>query len=53
MVGTADRITDNLGRYKEVGMTMPRLWPPFSGAPTEKTIDGLRQLKEDTLPKVG
>ena len=52
MVGTAAQITDNLGRYKEAGMTMPMLWPPFSGTPTEKTIDDMRQLKEDILPKI-
>ena len=52
MVGTADQITHNLLRYKEAGMTMPMLWPPFSGTPTEKTIDDLRQLKEEILPKI-
>ena len=53
MVGTAAQIADNLARYKEAGMTMPMLWPPFSGTPTEKTIDDLRQLKEEILPKIG
>ncbi|MFT4562668.1 MAG: FMNH2-dependent dimethyl sulfone monooxygenase [Gammaproteobacteria bacterium] len=52
MVGTAQQITDNLNQYKEAGMTMPMLWPPFSGTPTEKTIDDMRQLKEDILPKI-
>jgi len=52
MVGTASQITDNLNRYKEAGMTMPMLWPPFSGTPTEKTIDDLRQLREDILPQI-
>ena len=52
MVGTADQITDNLARYKAAGMTMPLLWPPFSGTPTEKTIDDMRQLKEEILPKI-
>jgi FMNH2-dependent dimethyl sulfone monooxygenase len=52
MVGTAEQITDNLRKYKEAGMTMPMLWPPFSGTPTEKTIDDLRQLKHDILPNV-
>ncbi len=52
MVGTADQIAHNLAQYKEAGMTMPMLWPPFSGTPTEKTIDDLRQLKEDILPKI-
>ncbi|MDA0821256.1 MAG: LLM class flavin-dependent oxidoreductase [Proteobacteria bacterium] len=53
MVGTAEQITDNLARYKEAGMTMPMLWPPFSGTPTQKTIDDMRELKEDILPKIG
>ena len=52
MVGTAAQITDNLARYKEAGMTMPMLWPPFSDVPTEKTIDDLRQLKEEIMPKI-
>lgn len=52
MVGTADQITHNLLRYKEAGMTMPMLWPPFSGTPTEKTIDDLHQLKDEILPKI-
>ena len=52
MVGTAAQITENLVRYKEAGMTMPMLWPPFAGTPTAKTIDDLRQLKEDIMPQV-
>jgi FMNH2-dependent dimethyl sulfone monooxygenase len=52
MVGTVAQITDNLGRYKEAGMTMPMLWPPFSGTPTAKTIDDMRCLKEDIMPKI-
>ena len=52
MVGTANQITDNLNKYKEAGMTMPMLWPPFSGTPTAKTIDDLHQLKEDIMPQV-
>ena len=52
MVGTAAQITENLMRYNEAGMTMPMLWPPFSGTPTEKTIDDLRQLKTEILPNI-
>jgi FMNH2-dependent dimethyl sulfone monooxygenase len=52
MVGTVDQITTNLSRYKESGMTMPMLWPPFSGTPTEKTIEDLRRLKHDIMPKI-
>lgn len=53
MVGTAAQITENLHRYKEAGMTMPMLWPPFSGTPTSKTIEDLHQLKEDIMPSIG
>lgn len=52
LVGTADQITDNLKRYKEAGMDMPLLWPPFSGVPVSKTIDDLKRLKNDIMPKV-
>ncbi len=52
LVGSADQITDTLKRYKEAGLTMPLIWPPFSGVPTAKTIDDLKRLKEDILPKV-
>jgi len=53
MTGTAQQIMDNLKRYKEAGLTLPLLWPPFSGVPTAKTKVDLRRLKEDILPKVG
>jgi len=53
MTGTAQQITDNLKRYKEAGLTLPLLWPPFSGVPTAKTKVDLRRLKEDILPKIG
>jgi hypothetical protein len=52
MVGTADQITDNLKRYRDAGLTMPLLWPPFSGTPTAKTITDMRRLVHDILPKV-
>jgi FMNH2-dependent dimethyl sulfone monooxygenase len=52
LVGTADQITDNLKRYKEAGMDMPLLWPPFSGVPVSKTLDDLKRLKNDIMPKV-
>ena len=52
MTGTAQQITDNLKRYKEAGLTLPLLWPPFSGVPTAKTKVDLRRLKADILPKV-
>jgi alkanesulfonate monooxygenase SsuD/methylene tetrahydromethanopterin reductase-like flavin-dependent oxidoreductase (luciferase family) len=52
MTGTPQQLTDNLKRYKEAGLTLPLLWPPFKGVPTAKTIVDLRRLKEDILPKV-
>ena len=52
LVGTAQQITDMLKRYKEAGMTMPLLWPPFQDVPVSKTLDDLTRLKEEIMPKV-
>jgi len=52
LVGTADQITDNLKRFKEAGMTMPLLWPPFNDVPVSKTMDDMKRLTEEILPKV-
>jgi len=52
LVGTEQQITDSLKRYKDAGLTLPMLWPPFSGTPTAKTIGDLRRLKYDIMPKV-
>ena len=52
MVGTAGQITDRLKAYKEAGMTMPLIWPPFQDVPVSKTLDDLKRLKEEILPKV-
>ena len=52
LVGTAGQITDMLKRYKEAGLTMPLLWPPFADVPVSKTIDDLKRLKEEIMPKV-
>ena len=52
LVGTAAQITDQLKRYKEAGLTMPLLWPPFADVPVAKTLDDLKRLKEDIMPKV-
>lgn len=51
-VGTADQITDRLKQYKEAGMDMPLLWPPFTDVPVSKTLDDLKRLKNDIMPKV-
>jgi len=52
LVGTAGQITDMLKRYKEAGLTMPLLWPPFADVPVSKTLDDLKRLKEEIMPKV-
>ena len=52
LAGTAAQITDQLKRYKEAGMDMPLIWPPFRDVPTSKTMDDLRRLKEEIMPKV-
>ncbi len=52
LAGTAGQITDNLKRYKEAGMTMPLLWPPFADVPVSKTLDDLKRLTEEIMPKV-
>jgi len=52
LVGTAAQITDRLKRYKEIGLTMPLLWPPFADVPVSKTMDDLKRLKEEIMPKV-
>ena len=46
------QITDNLKRLKEAGLTMPLIWPPFTDVPVSKTLDDLKVLKEEIMPKV-
>ena len=52
LVGSADQLVDQLKRYKEAGLTMPLLWPPFAGVPTAKTLADMRTMREEILPKV-
>jgi alkanesulfonate monooxygenase SsuD/methylene tetrahydromethanopterin reductase-like flavin-dependent oxidoreductase (luciferase family) len=52
LVGTAEQITEMLITYKEVGLDMPLLWPPFSGVEVKKTLEDLRQLHEEIMPQV-
>jgi alkanesulfonate monooxygenase SsuD/methylene tetrahydromethanopterin reductase-like flavin-dependent oxidoreductase (luciferase family) len=52
LVGTAGQITDMLKRYQEAGLTMPLLWPPFADVPVSKTLDDLKRLQEEIMPKV-
>ena len=52
LVGTESQITERLKSYKEAGLTMPLLWPPFSDVPVSKTLDDLKRLRNDIMPKV-
>ena len=52
LAGTAAQITDSLKRYREAGLTMPLLWPPFADVPVSKTLDDLKQLQEEIMPVV-
>lgn len=52
LVGTEAQITDRLKAYKEAGMTMPLIWPPFADVPVSKTLDDLKRLRYDIMPKV-
>ncbi len=52
LIGTADQITENLKRLREAGLTMPLIWPPFTDVPVSKTLDDLKQLTEEIMPKV-
>jgi hypothetical protein len=52
LVGTEKQITDRLKAYKEAGMNMPLIWPPFADVPVSKTLDDLKRLVNDIMPKV-
>ena len=52
LVGTVPQVTDNLKRLKEAGLTMLLIWPPFADVPVSKTLDDLKRLKEEIMPKV-
>jgi alkanesulfonate monooxygenase SsuD/methylene tetrahydromethanopterin reductase-like flavin-dependent oxidoreductase (luciferase family) len=52
LAGSAGQVTDMLKRYKDAGLTMPLLWPPFADVPVAKTLDDLKRLREEILPKV-
>jgi len=52
LIGTAQQIADNLKAMREAGLTMPLIWPPFSDVPVSKTLDDLKQLKEEIMPQV-
>ena len=52
LVGTEKQLTDRLKAYKEAGLTMPLIWPPFTDVPVSKTLDDLKRIKNDIMPKV-
>jgi alkanesulfonate monooxygenase SsuD/methylene tetrahydromethanopterin reductase-like flavin-dependent oxidoreductase (luciferase family) len=52
LVGSANQITETLKRYQEAGLDMPMLWPPFADVPVAKTLDDLKRLREDIMPRV-
>ncbi|GLZ45327.1 luciferase [Actinomycetospora sp. NBRC 106375] len=52
LVGTEKQLTDRLKAYKEAGMTMPLIWPPFTDVPVSKTLDDLKRINNDIMPKV-
>lgn len=52
LVGTSDQITENLKRLGEAGLNMPMIWPPFVDVPVSKTLDDMKRLKEEIMPKV-
>jgi alkanesulfonate monooxygenase SsuD/methylene tetrahydromethanopterin reductase-like flavin-dependent oxidoreductase (luciferase family) len=52
LIGTEQQIVDRLKAYQEAGLTMPLLWPPFADVPVSKTLDDLKRLKYDIMPKV-
>lgn len=52
LAGTAQQVEDRLKAYKEAGLTMPLIWPPFRDVPTSKTMDDLKRINDEILPKV-
>lgn len=52
LAGTSEQITENLRGLKEVGLTMPLIWPPFADVPVSKTLEDLEQLNNEILPQV-
>ncbi|PWJ25316.1 alkanesulfonate monooxygenase SsuD/methylene tetrahydromethanopterin reductase-like flavin-dependent oxidoreductase (luciferase family) [Branchiibius hedensis] len=52
LVGTAEQITDTLKRLRDAGLDMPILWPPFNEVPVSKTLDDMKRLVEEIMPKV-
>ena len=41
-----------LKRLKEAGLNLLLIWPPFADVPVSKTLDDLKRLKQEIMPKV-
>jgi alkanesulfonate monooxygenase SsuD/methylene tetrahydromethanopterin reductase-like flavin-dependent oxidoreductase (luciferase family) len=52
LVGSERQVTDMLKRYREAGLTKLLVWPPFADVPTPKTMDDMKRLKNEIMPKV-
>lgn len=52
LVGSERQVTDMLKRYREAGLTKLLMWPPFADVPTAKSMDDMKRLKNDILPKI-
>ena len=52
LVRTAAQVTGNLKRLKAAGLNLLLNWPPFADVPVSKTLDDLKRLKEEIMPKV-
>lgn len=52
LVGSERQVTDMLKRYREAGLTKLLMWPPFADVPTEKSMDDMKRLRNDILPKI-
>ena len=51
LMGAAAQVTDHLKRLKE-GLTPLLIWPPFRDVSVSKTLDDLKRLKHEIMPKV-
>ena len=52
LVGTAAQVTDNLKRLKEAGLNDAAHLAAVPDVPVSKTLDDLKRLKEEIMPKV-
>jgi alkanesulfonate monooxygenase SsuD/methylene tetrahydromethanopterin reductase-like flavin-dependent oxidoreductase (luciferase family) len=52
LVGSEAQVTDMLKRYREAGLTKLLLWPPFADVPTAKTMEDMKRLKQEIMPKI-